>query len=55
MEILKCWENSTNGKIKRELKKMANEDINEIGFVSARVRNHYVSGATVQECCKKVM
>src|SRR5215469_7205770 len=29
-EILMWWENCGNGKIKRELKKTANEDINEI-------------------------
>jgi predicted DNA-binding protein YlxM (UPF0122 family) len=29
-EILLQWENGTNGKIKRELKKTANEDVNEI-------------------------
>ena len=29
-EILMCWENCGNGKIKRELKKTANEDVYEI-------------------------
>jgi hypothetical protein len=29
-EILKRWENCANGKIKRELKKTANEDVKEI-------------------------
>jgi hypothetical protein len=29
-EILIRWENCANGKIKRELKKTANEDVNEI-------------------------
>jgi hypothetical protein len=29
-EILKCWENCANGKIKGELKKTANEDVNKV-------------------------
>ncbi|PNF31165.1 hypothetical protein B7P43_G15163 [Cryptotermes secundus] len=29
-EILKRWETCVNGKIKRELKKTANEDVNEM-------------------------
>jgi len=51
------WENCGNGKIKRELKKTANEDVNEIvweWFVSVRAKNHRVSGPTVQEYAKKV-
>jgi predicted DNA-binding protein YlxM (UPF0122 family) len=42
-EILKRWENCANGKIKRELKKIANEDINEIvweWFVSVSVGSY---------------
>ena len=41
MEILMRWENGGNGKIKRELKKTANEDVNEIvweWFVSVRAK-----------------
>ena len=50
------WENCANGKIKRELKKTANKDINEIvweQFVSVRAKNHRVSGPMVQEYAKK--
>jgi hypothetical protein len=42
-EILKRWENCANGKIKRELKKTANEDVNEIvweWFFSVRTKNN---------------
>ena len=56
-EILMWWENCANGKIKRELKKTANEYVNEIvweWFVSVRVKNHRVSGPMVQEYAKKV-
>ena len=56
-EILMRWENCANGKIKRELKKTANEDINEIvweWFVSVRAKNHRVSGPMVQEYAKQV-
>jgi hypothetical protein len=28
-EILKWWENCANGKLKRQLKKTANEDVND--------------------------
>jgi hypothetical protein len=41
-EILKRWINCANGKIKRELKKTANDDVNEIvweWFVSVRAKN----------------
>jgi predicted DNA-binding protein YlxM (UPF0122 family) len=44
-EILKRWETCANEKIKRELKKTANEDVNEIvweWFVSVRAKNHLV-------------
>jgi uncharacterized Fe-S cluster-containing radical SAM superfamily protein len=50
------WEKCANGKIKRELKKTANEDVNERVwklFVSVRAKNHRVSGTVVQEHCKK--
>src|SRR5215469_232985 len=56
-EILMWWENCGNGKIKRELKKTANEDVNEVvweWFVSVRAKNHSVSGPMVQEYAKKV-
>ena len=56
-EILMRWENCANGKIKRELKKTANEDVNEIvweWFVSVRSKNHRVSGPMVQKYAKKV-
>jgi hypothetical protein len=56
-EILMRWENCGNGKIKRELKKTANEDVNEIvweWFVSVRAKNHRVSGPMVQEYAKQV-
>lgn len=56
-EILKLWENCANGKIKRERRKTANEDINEImwnWFVSVRAKNHRVSGPMIQEYAKKV-
>ncbi|PNF15387.1 hypothetical protein B7P43_G01016 [Cryptotermes secundus] len=42
-EILKQWETCANGKIKRELKKTAKEDVNKIvweWFVSVRAKNH---------------
>nr|CAD7443066.1 unnamed protein product [Timema bartmani] len=57
MEILKLWEKCADGKIKIELKKTANKDINEIvweWFVSVRAKNHRVSGPVVQEHAKKV-
>ena len=44
-EILMWWENCASGKIKRELKKTANKDVNEIvweWFVSVRAKNHRV-------------
>ena len=56
-EILMRWENCGNGKIKREFKKTANEDVNEIvweWFVSVRAKNHRVSGPMVQEYAKQV-
>jgi hypothetical protein len=49
-------ESCVNGNIKRELKKTANEDVNEIAwewFVSARVKIHRVTGLTVKEYAKK--
>jgi hypothetical protein len=49
--MLLWWENCGNGKIKRELKKTANEDVNEIAwewFVSVRAKNHRVSSAMVR-------
>jgi len=55
-EILMRWENCANGKIKRELKKTTNEDVNEMvwkWFVSVRAKNHRVSGPVVQEYAKK--
>ena len=55
-ENLMRWENCVNGKIKRELKKTANEDVNEIvweWFVSVRAKNHRVSGPMAQEYAKK--
>ena len=55
-EILMQWENCANGKINRERKKTANEDVNEIvweWFVSVRAKNHCVSGPMVQEYAKK--
>jgi len=55
-EIVMRWENCANVKIKRELKKTANEDVNEImweWFVSVRAKNHCVSGPMVQEYTKK--
>src|SRR5215469_13766585 len=55
-EILMWWENCGNGKIKRELKKTANEDVNEIvweWFVSVRAKNHRVSGTTVMKYAKR--
>jgi len=57
MEILMRWENCGNGKIKRERKKTANEDVNEIvwdWFVSVRAKNYRVSGPVVQEYAKQV-
>ena len=48
-------ENCGNGKIKRELKKTANEDVNEIvweWFVSVRAKNHRVSDPMAQEYAK---
>ena len=54
-EILMRWENCGNGKMKGDIKKIANEDVNEImwkGFVSVRVKNHRVSGPLVQEYAK---
>jgi hypothetical protein len=57
MEILMWWENCGNGKIKRELKKTANEDFNEIvweWFDGVRAKNHHVSGPMVQEYAKQV-
>ena len=56
-EILMRWENCGNAKIKRELMKTANEDVNEIvweRFVSVRAKNHRVSGPMVQEYAKQV-
>jgi len=56
-KILMRWENCANGKIKRVLKKTANEDVNEIvweWFVSVRAKYHRVSGTMVQEYAKKV-
>ena len=56
-EILMWWENWANGKIKRDLKKAANEDVNEIvweWFVIVRKKNHRVSGPMVHEYAKKV-
>ena len=47
--------NCGNGKIKRELKKTANEGVNEIvceGFFSVRAKNHSVAGPLVQEYAK---
>jgi hypothetical protein len=41
-EILKRWGNCANGKIKRELKKTAKEDVNKIvweWFASVRAKN----------------
>jgi len=49
-EILMQCENCANGKIKRQLKKTENEDVNEIvweWFVSVRAKNHRVSGPMV--------
>ena len=56
-EILLRRENCGNGKIKGELKKNANEDVNETvweWFVSVRAKNHRVSGPLVQEYAKQV-
>jgi hypothetical protein len=56
-EILMWWENCANGKIKRELKKTANEDVTGIvweRFFSARVKNHRLLGPMAQEYAKKV-
>jgi hypothetical protein len=53
---LKRWENYANGKIKRELKKTANEDVNKMlceRFVSVRAKSHHMSGPMVQECAKE--
>ena len=50
-EIFMLWENCVDGKIKRELKKTANEDVNEMvweWFFSVRVKNHHGSGPMVQ-------
>jgi hypothetical protein len=50
-------ENCASGKVKRELKKTANKDVNEMAWewsVSIRARNHSVSGPTIQEYGKKV-
>ena len=57
-DILMRWENCGNGKIKRELKKTANEDVNEIvweWFVSVRAKNHRVSGPMVQEYLNRLL
>jgi len=57
MEILLQWENCANGKIKRELKKTLNEDVNEIvweWFVSVRAKNHRVLDPMVEEYAKKI-
>ena len=56
-EILMLWENCVNRKIKRELKKTANEDINEMvweWFFSVRVKNCHGSGPMVQEYAENV-
>jgi hypothetical protein len=53
---LKWWKNCANGKTKREHKKTANEDVNEIAwewFVSVS-ENHRTSIPLVQEYTKKV-
>ena len=57
MEILLQWENCANGKIKRELKKTLNEDVNEIvweWFVSVKAKNHRVLDPMVEEYAKKI-
>ena len=56
-EILMRWKIYANGKIKRVLKKTANEDVNEIvweRFVSVGEKNRRVSDSMVQEYAKKV-
>jgi hypothetical protein len=56
-EIVMRRENCGNGKINRELKKTANEGVNEIVWewsVSVRAKYHRVSGPVVQEYAKKV-
>jgi len=55
-EILMRWKIYANGKIKRVLKKTANEDVNEIvweRFVSVGEKNRRVSDSMVQEYAKK--
>jgi hypothetical protein len=50
--ILRCWENNAIGKIKKEIEKTANEDINQImweWFVTVRVKNCHELGPMVQE------
>jgi hypothetical protein len=55
-EILKRWQNCANGKMKRELMKTANKEVNEIvweWFLSVRAKNHRVSSPMVQEYAEK--